>query len=245
MVDDIFDSSRPRGRVEIRTGVGRRRRWSEEQKDRIVAESYLAGAVVSEGAARGQSPAGRHALPGEEGRMCGAAAYNSDRASCHNAGTRRETNGATIDPASRTASQLTDLADRVLPNAPARAPAPLPPRAARRSFQHPRKGPRSSATSRATGTRSTSAGPRLSLKKPTSGHVEVNPPGHRYPRHSLAVGSNDRYQNSDFDSRGRCLVLSTTHRPAAGIDFLRSVREFKGALPLLHTPLLSRAALTA
>jgi hypothetical protein len=33
----------------------------------------------------------------------------------------------------------------------------------------------------------------LSLKKPTSGHVEVNPPGHRYPRHSLAVGSNDRY----------------------------------------------------
>src|ERR1700694_3639277 len=98
-------------------------------------------------------------------------------ASIHNAGTGQETNGATIDPASRTASQLTDLADRVLPNAPARAPAPLPPRAARRSFQPPRKGPRSSATSRATGTRSTSAGPRLSLKKPTSGHVEVNLPG--------------------------------------------------------------------
>src|SRR3979490_223854 len=105
---------------------------------------------------------------------CCAAADNSDRASCHNAGTRRETNGATIDPASRTASQLTDLADRVLPNAPARAPAPLPPRAARRPSRHPRKELRSSATSRATGTRSTSAGPRLSLKNPTSGRVEVN-----------------------------------------------------------------------
>src|SRR6202022_1654916 len=95
-------------------------------------------------------------------------------ASIHNAGTGQETNGATIDPASRTASQLTDLADRVPPNAPARAPAPLPPRAARRPSRHPRKGPRSSATSRATGTRSTSAGPRLRLKNPTSGHLEVN-----------------------------------------------------------------------
>jgi len=46
MVDDIFDNSRPLGRVEVRTGVGRRRRWSEEQKGRIVAESYRAGAVV-------------------------------------------------------------------------------------------------------------------------------------------------------------------------------------------------------
>jgi hypothetical protein len=132
MVDDIFDTLRPIGRVEIRTGVGRRRRWSEEQKDRIVAESYLAGAVVSEVAARGQSPAGLHALPGEEGRMCCAAADNSDRASCHNAGTRRETNGATINPALKTASQLTDLADQVPPNAPVRVPAPFPPRTARR-----------------------------------------------------------------------------------------------------------------
>jgi transposase len=48
MVDDIFDNSRPLGRVEVRIGVGRRRRWSEEQKGRIVTESYRAGAVVSE-----------------------------------------------------------------------------------------------------------------------------------------------------------------------------------------------------
>jgi transposase len=81
MVDDIFDNSRPRGRVEIRTGVGRRRRWSEEQKGRIVAESYAPGAVVSEVARRHEiSPqhlfawrkaarAGLLALPGEEGPM--------------------------------------------------------------------------------------------------------------------------------------------------------------------------------
>ena len=52
MVDDIFDNSQPLGRVEVRTGVGRRRRWSEEQKGQIVAESYRAGAVVSEVARR-------------------------------------------------------------------------------------------------------------------------------------------------------------------------------------------------
>jgi transposase len=53
MVDDIFDNSRrPLGRVEVRTGVGRRRRWTEEQKGRIVGESYRAGAIVSEVARR-------------------------------------------------------------------------------------------------------------------------------------------------------------------------------------------------
>jgi transposase len=81
MVDDIFDTSRSRGRVEIRTGVGRRPRWSEEEKGRIVAESYAAGAVVSEVARRYEiSPqhlfawrkaarTGLLALPGEEGSL--------------------------------------------------------------------------------------------------------------------------------------------------------------------------------
>jgi transposase len=52
MVDHIDDSSQRRGRVDIRTGVGRRRRWSAEEKGRIVAESYAPGAVASEVARR-------------------------------------------------------------------------------------------------------------------------------------------------------------------------------------------------
>src|SRR6266567_8422165 len=52
MVDHIVDALAPRGRVEIRSGVGRRRRWSEAEKGRIVAESFAPGAVVSQIARR-------------------------------------------------------------------------------------------------------------------------------------------------------------------------------------------------
>lgn len=52
MVNHIVDTSRPRGRVEIQVGVGRRRRWSAAVKGRIVSESFEPGAVVSEVARR-------------------------------------------------------------------------------------------------------------------------------------------------------------------------------------------------
>jgi transposase len=57
MVEHMVDASKPRGRVDIQVGAERRRRWSEEVKGRILAESYAPGAVVSEVARRhGISP---------------------------------------------------------------------------------------------------------------------------------------------------------------------------------------------
>src|SRR5271154_3218823 len=52
MVDHIVDASERRGRIDIRTGVGRRRRWSDEVKGQVVTESYEPGVVGSEVARR-------------------------------------------------------------------------------------------------------------------------------------------------------------------------------------------------
>jgi transposase len=81
MVDHIVDASERDGRVDIRVGVGRRRRWRAEDKGRIVAESYAPGAVASEVARRHEitpqhlfawrkaARAGRLTLPAEEALM--------------------------------------------------------------------------------------------------------------------------------------------------------------------------------
>ncbi len=53
---DINDDASGAGyrRIEVLTGPGRRRRWSEEDKARIVAEALEPGAVVAEVARRWQ-----------------------------------------------------------------------------------------------------------------------------------------------------------------------------------------------
>lgn len=78
MVDTNDATRRVRGRVEIRTGVMRRRRWTAEEKGRIVAEAIGRDAVIAE-VARGHdltpqhlsnwiraAKDGRFALPAED-----------------------------------------------------------------------------------------------------------------------------------------------------------------------------------
>ena len=55
-MDDVTDDAKNGGfrRIEVLTGPGRRRRWSEDSKARIVAETLAPGAVVAEVARRWQ-----------------------------------------------------------------------------------------------------------------------------------------------------------------------------------------------
>jgi transposase len=81
MTDTICDTKLTRGRVEIRTGVGRRRRWTAQEKGRIVAEALHAGVAVAEIARRHDMSSqhlfnwiraakeGRLALPADEGAV--------------------------------------------------------------------------------------------------------------------------------------------------------------------------------
>jgi transposase len=77
MVDDMVDASDGRRRVDIRVGVGRRRRWSDEAKGRIVAESYAAGAVVSE-VARGHDISPQHLFAWRKAARAGLLALPAD-----------------------------------------------------------------------------------------------------------------------------------------------------------------------
>jgi transposase len=81
MTDTICDTKLARGRVEIRTGVGRRRRWTAQEKGRIVTETLQAGVAVAEIARRHDMSSqhlfnwiraakeGRLALPVDEGAV--------------------------------------------------------------------------------------------------------------------------------------------------------------------------------
>jgi transposase len=81
MTDTICDTRLARGRVEIRTGVGRRRRWTAQEKGRIVAETLNAGVAVAEIARRHDissqhlfnwiraAKEGRLVLPADEGAV--------------------------------------------------------------------------------------------------------------------------------------------------------------------------------
>lgn len=77
MLDTNEAAQRPRGRAEVLGGVVRRRRWTAEEKGRIVAEAIAPGAVISRVARRHdlapqhlsnwirEAKAGRIALPAE------------------------------------------------------------------------------------------------------------------------------------------------------------------------------------
>ena len=81
MTDTIRDTRLACGRMDIRTGVGRRRRWTAQEKGRIVAEALNAGVPIAEIARRhdmssqhlfnwiGAAKKGRLALPADEGAV--------------------------------------------------------------------------------------------------------------------------------------------------------------------------------
>jgi transposase len=57
MVDPMLEPPRPVRRLDVITGVGGRRRWSADEKARILEEAMAPGAVVSDVARRnGMSP---------------------------------------------------------------------------------------------------------------------------------------------------------------------------------------------
>ena len=79
MVDHMVEASRPRGRVDVQVGAGRRRRWSDEAKGRIVAESYAPGAVVSE-VARRHDISAQHLFAWRKAARTGLLSLPSDEA---------------------------------------------------------------------------------------------------------------------------------------------------------------------
>jgi hypothetical protein len=58
-------------RIEVLTGTGRRRRWPDEVKEAIIAETLEDGAVVSEVARRGMALPRTRCSPGARRRASG------------------------------------------------------------------------------------------------------------------------------------------------------------------------------
>ena len=79
MVDHIVETSGVRGRVDIQVGAGRRRRWSDEAKGRMVAESYAPGAVVSE-VARQNDISPQHLFAWRKAARAGLLSLPADKA---------------------------------------------------------------------------------------------------------------------------------------------------------------------
>ena len=104
MVDHMFNHGGV-GRMDIRTGVGRRRRWTAEAKGMIVAASFAPGANVSEVARRHEiSPqhlfqwrnaakAGRLVLPADDAAMFAPVVLDN----CTSAGVARDDLGLVLE----------------------------------------------------------------------------------------------------------------------------------------------------
>jgi len=115
MVEHIVEASEPRGRVEIQVGVGRRRRWSDDAKGRIVAESYAPGAVVSEVARRhGISP--QHLFAWRKAARSGVLSLPADEAPLFvPVVTERRSAGVAEEAATRNATTISiEIGDAVV-----------------------------------------------------------------------------------------------------------------------------------
>jgi transposase len=124
MVDHMVETSRPRGRIDVQVGAGRRRRWSDEAKGRIVAESYAAGAVVSE-VARRHDISAQHLFAWRKAARAGLLSLPADEAPLFvPVVTELRRDGATLGASARGSAAITiEIGGAVVRAAPGVDPA--------------------------------------------------------------------------------------------------------------------------